>query len=91
MRLRRSVSNIVAVILLIVIAVTVVTVLYMWLSGVISLVYTNMSAIHVKVTITNASVVSNSSGAYVVTLVYNIREPERQCLKHSREYCLRSF
>jgi len=68
MRLRRSVSNIVAVILLIVIAVTVVTVLYMWLSGVISLVYTNMSAIHVKVTITNASVVSNSSGAYVVTL-----------------------
>jgi len=37
MRLRRSVSNIVAVILLIVIAVTVVTVLYMWLSGVISL------------------------------------------------------
>ncbi len=42
MRLRRSVSNIVAVILLIVIAVAVVTVLYMWLSGVISLVYTNL-------------------------------------------------
>ncbi|MCG2882294.1 MAG: hypothetical protein L7G93_05090, partial [Acidilobus sp.] len=77
MRLRRSVSNIVAVILLIVIAVTVVTVLYMWLSGVISLVYTNTSAIHVKVTITNASVVSNSSGTYVVTLVYNLPDSVR--------------
>jgi len=72
MRLRRSVSNIVAVILLIVIAVAAVTVLYMWLSGVISLVYTNTSAIHVKVAITNASVVSNSSGTYAVTLVYNL-------------------
>ena len=74
MRSRRSISDIVAVVLLIVIAIAAAVIIYMWLSGLISSVHTSTSATQVKLEITGASVTpSSSSGSpYTVTAsVYN--------------------
>ena len=74
MRSRRSISDIVAVVLLIVIAIAAAVIIYMWLSGLISSVHTSTSATQVKLEITGASVTPSSSGGppYTVTAsVYN--------------------
>ena len=74
MRSRRSISDIVAVVLLIVIAIAAAVIIYMWLSGLIGSVHTSTSATQVKLEITGASVTPSSSGGppYTVTAsVYN--------------------
>jgi len=76
MRSRRSISDIVAVVLLIVIAIAAAVIIYMWLSGLIGSVHTSTSATQVKLEITGASVTlvtTNSSGTYytVQATVYN--------------------
>jgi flagellin-like protein len=72
MRSRRSISDIVAVVLLIVIAIAAAVIIYMWLSGLIGSVHTSTSATQVKLEITGANVTSNKSGYYIVTAyLYN--------------------
>ena len=75
MRSRRSISDIVAVVLLIVIAIAAAVIIYMWLSGLIGSVHTTTSATQVKLEITGANVTSftNTSGNYyaVRVAVYN--------------------
>jgi len=75
MRSRRSISDIVAVVLLIVIAIAAAVIIYMWLSGLIGSVHTSTSATQVKLEITGASVTnitSTSPVIYKVTAtVYN--------------------
>jgi flagellin-like protein len=76
MRSRRSISDIVAVVLLIVIAIAAAVIIYMWLSGLIGSVHTSTSATQVKLEITGASVtekpLTNGSSTYSVTAtVYN--------------------
>jgi len=72
MRSRRSISDIVAVVLLIVIAIAAAVIIYMWLSGLIGSVHTSTSATQVKLEITGANVTEPSSGYYkVYAAVYN--------------------
>jgi len=72
MRSRRSISDIVAVVLLIVIAIAAAVIIYMWLSGLIGSVHTSTSATQVKLEITGASVTPVTSGGYTVqATVYN--------------------
>jgi len=56
MRSRRSISDIVAVVLLIVIAIAAAVIIYMWLSGLIGSVHSGTSATQVKLEITGARV-----------------------------------
>jgi len=72
MRSRRSISDIVAVVLLIVIAIAAAVIIYMWLSGLIGSMHTSTSATQVKLEITGASVTSATGGGYSVSAsVYN--------------------
>jgi flagellin-like protein len=74
MRSRRSISDIVAVVLLIVIAIAAAVIIYMWLSGLMGSMHTSTSATQVKLEITGASVTPSSNGGppYTVTAsVYN--------------------
>jgi len=75
MRSRRSISDIVAVVLLIVIAIAAAVIIYMWLSGLIGSVHTSTSATQVKLEITGANVTNTTSTSpmiYDVTAtVYN--------------------
>jgi len=73
MRSRRSISDIVAVVLLIVIAIAAAVIIYMWLSGLIGSVHTSTSATQVKLEITGAKVTYNSavSGYNVTAYLYN--------------------
>ena len=74
MRSRRSISDIVAVVLLIVIAIAAAVIIYMWLSGLIGSMHTSMSGTQVKLEITGAKVTppSKSGSPYNVTAsVYN--------------------
>ena len=73
MRSRRSISDIVAVVLLIVIAIAAAVIIYMWLSGLIGGIHTSTSATQVKLEITGASVTYNStaSGYNVTAYLYN--------------------
>jgi len=71
MRSRRSISDIVAVVLLIVIAIAAAVIIYMWLSGLIGSVHTSTSVTQVKLEITGASVTSATGGYTVTASVYN--------------------
>jgi len=74
MRSRRSISDIVAVVLLIVIAIAAAVIIYMWLSGLIGGMHTSTSATQVKLEITGANVtyIGNSKNKFNVTAyVYN--------------------
>ena len=72
MRSRRSISDIVAVVLLIVIAIAAAVIIYMWLSGLIGSVHTSTSATQVKLEITGANVTLLSNGSYkAYATVYN--------------------
>jgi flagellin-like protein len=72
MRSRRSISDIVAVVLLIVIAIAAAVIIYMWLSGLIGSMHTSTSVTQVKLEITGASVTYISSEGYNVTAyLYN--------------------
>ena len=73
MRSRRSISDIVAVVLLIVIAIAAAVIIYMWLSGLIGGIHTSTSATQVKLEITGAKVTYNSavSGFNVTAYLYN--------------------
>ena len=71
MRSRRSLSDIVAVVLLIVIAIAAAVIIYMWLSGLIGSVHTSTSATQVKLEITGASVTLSGTTYSVSAAVYN--------------------
>ena len=77
MRSRRSISDIVAVVLLIVIAIAAAVIIYMWLSGLIGTIHTSTSATQVKLEIIGANVTYvtyNSlklAGYNVTAYVYN--------------------
>ncbi|ESQ22240.1 MAG: archaeal flagellin N-terminal-like domain [uncultured Acidilobus sp. MG] len=71
MRSRRSISDIVAVVLLIVIAIAAAVIIYMWLSGLIGSVHTSTSATQVKLEITGASVTVSGTTYNVQATVYN--------------------
>jgi hypothetical protein len=71
MRSRRSISDIVAVVLLIVIAIAAAVIIYMWLSGLIGSVHTSTSATQVKLEITGASVTETNGYYNVNATVYN--------------------
>jgi flagellin-like protein len=75
MRSRRSISDIVAVVLLIVIAIAAAVIIYMWLSGLIGTIHTSTSLTQVKLEITGANVTYVSStkltGFNVTAYVYN--------------------
>jgi len=71
MRSRRSISDIVAVVLLIVIAIAAAVIIYMWLSGLIGSVHTSTSATQVKLEITGASVTVSGNTYSVQATVYN--------------------
>jgi len=74
MRSRRSISDIVAVVLLIVIAIAAAVIIYMWLSGLIGSVHTSTSATQVKLEITGASV-TPSITTYTVTAQLSTTRP----------------
>ena len=59
--MRRSISDIVAVVLLIVIAIAAAVIIYMWLSGLIGAVHSTSPALSQKVEIIGASVSSTGS------------------------------
>jgi len=71
MRSRRSLSDIVAVVLLIVIAIAAAVIIYMWLSGLIGSVHTGTSVAQTKLEITGASVTYANSKFNVTAYVYN--------------------
>ncbi|NAZ31970.1 MAG: hypothetical protein GU352_04600 [Acidilobus sp.] len=72
MRSRRSISDIVAVVLLIVIAIAAAVIIYMWLSGLIGSMHTSTSITQVKLEITGANVTYNKGKGFNVTAyVYN--------------------
>ena len=71
MRSRRSISDIVAVVLLIVIAIAAAVIIYMWLSGLIGSVHTSTSATQVKLEITGASVTASGAVYTAQATVYN--------------------
>jgi len=73
MRSRRSISDIVAVVLLIVIAIAAAVIIYMWLSGLIGSVHTSTSSMQVKLEITGGNVTTTTtSGQYkVYAVLYN--------------------
>jgi len=71
MRSRRSISDIVAVVLLIVIAIAAAVIIYMWLSGLIGSMHTSTSITQVKLEITGANVTYNGKGFNVTAYVYN--------------------
>jgi len=73
MRSRRSISDIVAVVLLIVIAIAAAVIIYMWLSGLIGSMHTSTSVTQVKLEITGASVtyISDSNEYNVTAYLYN--------------------
>jgi flagellin-like protein len=73
MRSRRSISDIVAVVLLIVIAIAAAVIIYMWLSGLIGTIHTTTSITQVKLEIIGANVTynANKSGFNVTAYVYN--------------------
>ena len=76
MRSRRSISDIVAVVLLTVIAIAAAVIIYMWLSGLVGSIHTSTSATQVKLEITGANVTymsaTGSPSNYTVTAyVYN--------------------
>jgi len=71
MRSRRSISDIVAVVLLIVIAIAAAVIIYMWLSGLIGSVHTSTSATQVKLEITGANVTATSNQYIVTAYLYN--------------------
>jgi flagellin-like protein len=73
MRSRRSISDIVAVVLLIVIAIAAAVIIYMWLSGLIGTMHTSTSVTQVKLEITGANVTYNTGkhGFNVTAYVYN--------------------
>ena len=74
MRSRRSISDIVAVVLLIVIAIAAAVIIYMWLSGLIGSVHTTTSATQVKLEITGASVTeTTSSTSSGTTATYSVQ------------------
>ena len=73
MRSRRSISDIVAVVLLIVIAIAAAVIIYMWLSGLIGTIHTTTSITQVKLEIIGANVTYNTGkpGFNVTAYVYN--------------------
>jgi len=81
MRSRRSISDIVAVVLLIVIAIAAAVIIYMWMSGLIGSMHTSTSGTQVKLEITGANVTyitakqelhySSISGYNVTAYLYN--------------------
>jgi hypothetical protein len=72
MRSRRSISDIVAVVLLTVIAIAAAVIIYMWLSGLVGSMHTSTSATQVKLEITGANVTYIKETGYNVTAyVYN--------------------
>ena len=73
MRSRRSISDIVAVVLLIVIAIAAAVIIYMWLSGLIGGIHTSTSATQVRLEITGARMTYNiaASGFNVTAYLYN--------------------
>ena len=71
MRSRRSISDIVAVVLLIVIAIAAAVIIYMWLSGLIGTIHTSTSITQVKLEIIGANVTYNGKGFNVTAYVYN--------------------
>ena len=73
MRSRRSISDIVAVVLLIVIAIAAAVIIYMWLSGLIGSVHTSTSATQVKLEITGANVtyITSKNEYNVTAYLYN--------------------
>jgi len=73
MRSRRSISDIVAVVLLIVIAIAAAVIIYMWLSGLIGSVHTSTSATQVKLEITGANVtyITSNHEYNVTAYLYN--------------------
>ena len=79
MRSRRSISDIVAVVLLIVIAIAAAVIIYMWLSGLIGTIHTSTSLTQTKLEITGANVtyvnklpsLNNLPGFNVTAYVYN--------------------
>jgi len=72
MRSRRSISDIVAVVLLIVIAIAAAVIIYMWLSGLIGTIHTSTSATQVKLEITGASVTYSSSSSSSIPSNYTV-------------------
>jgi len=72
MRSRRSISDIVAVVLLIVIAIAAAVIIYMWLSGLIGSVHTSTSAMQVKLEITGGNVtpIQSGSNSYIKYTAY---------------------
>ena len=72
MRSRRSISDIVAVVLLTVIAIAAAMIIYMWMSGLIGSMHTSTSGTQVKLEITGANVTYIKETEYNVTAyVYN--------------------
>jgi len=72
MRSRRSISDIVAVVLLIVIAIAAAVIIYMWLSGLIGGIHTSTSATQVRLEITGARMTYISNiGFNVTAYLYN--------------------
>ena len=64
--MRRSISDIVAVVLLIVIAIAAAVIIYMWLSGLIGAVHSTSPALSEKVEIIGATVTSSTVKATVL-------------------------
>jgi hypothetical protein len=72
MRSRRSISDIVAVVLLTVIAIAAAVIIYMWLSGLIGSMHTSTSGTQAKLEITGASINYIPGTGYNVTAyLYN--------------------
>ncbi len=69
---RRSISDIVAVIMLVIIAIAAAAVIYAWLSGLLGGIRSSSSSVTaVKLDVTSASVFTNSTGTYVTVSLVN--------------------
>ncbi|ADL19299.1 hypothetical protein ASAC_0893 [Acidilobus saccharovorans 345-15] len=67
-RSRRSISDIVAVVMLIIIAIAAAVLIYAWLSGLVGGVHTSNAGLYTKIEIVGGSITSTStSGQYTVS------------------------
>jgi hypothetical protein len=65
-RSRRSISDIVAVVMLIIIAIAAAVLIYVWLSGLIGGVHTSNADLYTKIEIVGGNVTSSGGGSYTI-------------------------
>ena len=66
-RSRRAISDIVAVVMLIIIAIAAAVLIYAWMSGLIGGVHTSNSGLYTKIEVVGASITAGSGNTYTLS------------------------